>query len=253
MNVLAHVPPSPLSEFVELLWLAEIDVRHSTERLLPTGTMELVFTLNPSRPEAVLAGPYSRFRVLDTSKPEVVIGAHFRPGGAFAFLPMPAGALHNVDVSVQDVWGADTAREVHARLAEAPTPARRFAAFEQALLRQARTLERRPAVAWAVRELMRGRKVAPVTNAIGMSSRGFIEAFRRETGYAPKVFARIHRFQRLLRRIHQCGDVDWADVALACGYYDQSHLIRDFREFSGLSPSAYLAARTEHFNHVPMG
>jgi AraC-like DNA-binding protein len=250
MNVRTYVPSSPLSAFVELLWLADIDVSHSSERLLPTGSMELVFTL--SGPGAVLAGPYSEYAVLDTTKPELVIGAHFRPGGAFAFLPMPAGALHNLDVAVEDVWGADAARSVQARLCEAPTVAAKFAALEEALLRQARTLERGPAVAWAVRELTRGRNVAEVSGAIGMSGRGFIDAFRRETGYTPKVFARIQRFQRLLRRIRGCDDVDWADVALACGFYDQPHLIRDFRAFSGLSPSAYLARRTDHFNHVPM-
>lgn len=250
MKWCAYVPRPPLSAFVELLWLADIEVAHASERLMPTGTMELVFTLNG--PGAVLAGPYSRFAVLDTSKPEQVIGAHFRPGGAFAFLPMPAGALHNLDANVEDVWGAVAAREVHARLGEAPTTDAKFAVFEEALLQQARTLERGPAVTWGIRELTRGKSVSEVTGAIGMSSRGFIDAFRRETGYSPKVFARIQRFQRLLRRLQNREDVDWADVALACGYYDQPHLIRDFREFSGMSPSAYLARRTDHFNHVPM-
>ena len=250
MNVRTYVPGPPLSAFVELLWLADIDVSHASERLMPTGSMELVFTV--SGPGAVLAGPYSQYAMLDTSKPEVVMGAHFRPGGAYAFLPMPAGALHNLDVNVEDVWGADVAREVHGRLAAAPTAEQKFAIFERALLRQARTLERGACIEWAVRELTRGRGVAAVTDAIGMSSRGFIDAFRRETGYTPKVFARIQRFQRLLRLIHHRDRVDWAGVALACGYYDQPHLIRDFRAFSGLSPSAYLARRTEHFNHVPM-
>lgn len=250
MNVLTYSPGPPLAQFVELLWLADIDVSHASERLMPTGSMELVFTL--SGPGAVLAGPYSEYAVLDTTNREIVIGAHFRPGGASAFLPMPAGALHNLDVAVEDVWGADAAREVHDRLVAAPSAEAKFAVFESALLRQARTLERSACVGWAVHELTRGRRVAEVTDAIGMSGRGFIDAFRRETGYSPKVFARIQRFQRLLRHIRQQDEVDWADLALACGYYDQSHLIRDFRSFSGLSTSAYLSRRTEHFNHVPM-
>lgn len=77
-------------------------------------------------------------------------------------------------------------------------------------------------------------------------------AFARGVGMTPKLFCRVWRFQRVLRAVHHRDAVDWTEVALACGYFDQPHLIHDFREFSGLSPTEYLAARTEHLNHVPM-
>lgn len=252
MLACTRIPGPPLGQFVELLWLYDHAPPHPRERLLPTGSMELVFVLSSRRAEAVVAGSYSRPAVLDTSAPATVLGVHFKPGGAYPFLKMPAGELHNVDAALQDLWGAADVREVHARLVEAPTPDAKFDALEEALLRRALTLDRRGAVPWAVCELSRARKVAEVSNQIGMSNRGFIEAFRRETGYAPKVFARVQRFQRLLRTVHRRDDVDWAEAALACGYYDQPHLIRDFRAFAEMTPSEYLAARTEHLNHVPM-
>ena len=87
---------------------------------------------------------------------------------------------------------------------------------------------------------------------IGTSQRTFINTFAREVGMTPKLYSRVRRFNRALRMVHRREDVDWTDVALACGYFDQSHLIRDFRAFAGLSPSSYLALRTEHFNHVPV-
>ena len=249
MLLAMRTPGPPLDAFVELLWLYETSVPHSAERLLPTGSMELVVVL--SGREALLAGAYSRFAILDTTKPELVLGAHFRPGGAYPFLPMPAGELHNLDVSLDDLWGANVARVLHEQLVAAPTADAKFDVLESALIERAATLERTRSIAWAVREL-RHATVARVTSAIGMSGRGFIDAFRRETGYTPKVYARVQRFQRLLRRVHDAADVDWADVALACGYYDQSHLIRDFRAFTGLSPSEYLIRRGDHLNHVPM-
>jgi AraC-like DNA-binding protein len=55
-----------------------------------------------------------------------------------------------------------------------------------------------------------------------------------------------------LRTIHQRKDVDWVEIALECGYYDQAHFIHEFRTFSGLTPSAYVAAATPHLNHVPL-
>ena len=251
MLVASRIPGPPLSAFVELFWLYESAVAHPAERLMPTGSMELIVTLRAPKRELLLAGPYSRAALLDTSQPSLVLGAHFRPGGAFPFLNMPAGELHNLDVTLEDLWGAGTACLLYERLVAAPTPDAKFDVLERTMIAHASTLERKGAVPWAVRQLKRS-SVAEVTHEIGMSNRGFIEAFRRETGYTPKVFARVQRFQRLLRRIHGRDDVDWSDAALACGYYDQSHLIRDFRAFADMSPSQYLAARTDHLNHVPV-
>lgn len=247
-----RVPAPPLGAFIELLWLYEsYAVPHRQERLMPNGSMELVFLLSAPRAEAVVAGAYSRFAVLDTSQPAFLLGVHFRPGGAFPFLGMPAGELHNLDVTLEDLWGAQAACDLHERLVAAPAPDAKFDLLEATLIARASTLHREGAVPWAIRALHKS-SVAEVTSAIGMSGRGFIDAFRRETGYTPKVFHRVRRFQRLLRRVHGNRDVNWSDAALACGYYDQSHLIRDFRAFSGLNPSQYLLAQTDHFNHVPM-
>jgi methylphosphotriester-DNA--protein-cysteine methyltransferase len=67
--------------------------------------------------------------------------------------------------------------------------------------------------------------------------------YRRQLGLPPKVLARVIRFNRLLRRLDEEGDVRWADLAVDCGYYDQAHLHRDFRQFAGATPAGFLAAR----------
>ena len=71
-------------------------------------------------------------------------------------------------------------------------------------------------------------------------------------GLTPKLFCRVQRFQKVLRRIRTGREVDWTGVALDSGYFDQAHFIHDFKAFSGLSPTAYAAHRTEHLNHVPI-
>jgi methylphosphotriester-DNA--protein-cysteine methyltransferase len=75
------------------------------------------------------------------------------------------------------------------------------------------------------------------------------EMFRKEVGRPPKLFARLARFGRLLQRIDAAATIDWADLAVSTGYFDQPHFIGDFRQFAGVTPSAYLRHRTAR-NHV---
>lgn len=253
----AVVPPPPLSEFVALLWLYEgYAPPHPRERLLPTGTVELVIDLHEETRGggAVICGAHSESFELETASEASVIGVHFRPGGAFPFLAPPLGELHNLHVGLEDLWGA-RAGDLRERLLAARTPDLRFGILQEYLLERAvRPLARHPAVAFALRELEspQARTVAEVSSKIGLSQRRFIELFRREVGLTPKLFSRVRRFQEVVRRVHVQPRVDWASVALTCGYFDQAHFIHDFKTFSGLTPSTYLALCTEHMNHVPL-
>ncbi|MGB6449963.1 MAG: AraC family transcriptional regulator [Steroidobacteraceae bacterium] len=253
-----RVPGGVLGEFVEILWLYEGYVRpHARERLLPMATTELVIDLRggaiASRATTV-AGPHSEHWVLDTSEELAVLGVHFRAGGGFPFFNVPAGELHNVRAGLDALWGAAAALLIEQVLA-APTPDGKFDVLERTLLARARTLERHRAVAFAVRELSKpppAPGIAEVTGAVSMSQRRFLDRFRSEVGMAPKLFARVQRFQSVVGTVHVASEVDWSDVAAACGYFDQAHFIHDFRAFSGFTPAAYLALKSEHRNHVPL-
>jgi transcriptional regulator GlxA family with amidase domain len=96
-------------------------------------------------------------------------------------------------------------------------------------------------------------KVRGVARRVGLSQRRFIQVFTAEVGLTPKLYGRVRRFQRARELVRKATAPDWAAVAVACGYFDQSHLIRDFGQFSGLSPVAHLHQRSEHVlpNHVP--
>lgn len=272
MPFLHYTPGPPLSRFLQLLWLQETDVPlHAKERVLPDGSLELVINLredeirayDPRRPEhfdrlhgGVLCGPHSEFMVIDTEEQALVMGAHFRPGGAYAFLGLPSSELLNRTVALDDFWG-ESARELRHRLVDARSHADRFRLFEAALLARLRHAERlHPAVAWAVAEIDRGpvfRPLMEITDEIGLSSRRFIELFTREVGLTPKRYERVRRFQRAVQAVHGAAEVHWADLAVTCGYYDQAHFIHDFREFCGLTPAAYFAHRNlRHANHVPL-
>lgn len=215
---------------------------------MPTATTELVVTLNDG--VAVLAGVHSIPTTIETSVQMHIVGVHFRSGGAFPFLGVPPRDLHNETVPLDAIWGSDAAI-TRDQILSAPDDETRFDILEQTLLLHASRLQRHRAVAHALKRLGRA-SVADIAEETGFSQRRFIELFEGEVGLTPKLFARIQRFQCVLRRVHRATDVDWSDVAVDCGYFDQSHLINDFRSFAGMTPTDYVAQKTEHLNHVPV-
>jgi methylphosphotriester-DNA--protein-cysteine methyltransferase len=98
-------------------------------------------------------------------------------------------------------------------------------------------------------------RIAHVADKTGFSTRRFIELFKKHVGMTPKLFCRVRRFQNVLRQIASGKSVNWTGVALDGGYFDQAHFIHDFRAFSGINPSKYLAnykGFPRHHNHLPI-
>jgi AraC-like DNA-binding protein len=91
-----------------------------------------------------------------------------------------------------------------------------------------------------------------VAQRVGLSQRQYIARFDAEVGLTPNRFCRIQRFQRALLEIERRKAIGWADLAVACGFFDQSHFIHEFQAFAGLNPSAYLTHRGEYLNYVPI-
>lgn len=269
MKFLHRVPKPPLSKFVRLLWYYDGCVAsHAKERILPTGTMEIVINLkddvtrmyDPRDPSkclsyrgAAMVGVMTEYAVIDTDEQMHVVGIHFAPGGGFPFFPLPMGELKDVHLSLEDLWGtsANTLRE---RLLAAKTADERFDLLEAALCERMLAFERPPSVAFALQEMhqRKTQSIAELVDKIGISSRRFIQLFSDHVGLTPKLFCRILRFQQVVQGIGGKGDVELSDIALECGYFDQAHFIHDFKAFSGISPTEYLANRTVHLNHVPL-
>ena len=168
---------------------------------------------------------------------------------------LPAGELQDTNVELDTLWGAE-ARDLREQLLAAKTPEAKFHALEHALLAKiVKPLDPpHPAVQFAVGNFRRlpNRAVSSVTDQIGLSERRFIRLFAEQVGLTPKLFCRVQRFQKVLRHIARSSSIDWTEIALSCGYFDQAHFIHDFRAFSGINPSSYLLQQTAHRNHVPL-
>ncbi len=266
-----HVPHGPLSSFVKCFWYWEgAPQTHAKERLMPNGEASIVFNLRDdpiriydaddlgshrSYGQSVISGARTSCFVIDTMQEDRVFGIQFQPGGAFPFFRMPACEMENRSMELEFLWPG-AANQLRERLLAAPTIDAMFLLAEQYLLAQlVKPLELHPAVTFARQQFCQRPhkiRVASVLGEIGLSQRRFIQIFHDQVGLTPKAFCRVRRFQRILETVHGLREVDWIEGALNCGYYDQAHFIHDFREFSGLTPSQYLARATEHLNHVPV-
>jgi AraC-like DNA-binding protein len=249
-------------------------VPHSLERVLPTGEMALIINLYENRTRvydandprkfktfegSIVVGAYSAFTVIDTDEQRATAGVTFRPGGAFPFLGLPAGELQDSNASLSDLWGRRAASDLREQLLAACSPQAKFKILERTFLGRINSLlePTHSAVSFAVENFRQRpqRPISSVTDQIGLSDRRFIQLFSQQVGLTPKLFCRVQRFQQVLRNITTLAAgsvIDWPQIALTCGYFDQAHFIHDFRAFSGINPTTYLANKTQFQNHVAL-
>ncbi len=167
---------------------------------------------------------------------------------------LPVDELRNRHVSLEILWGRVGA-DLRERLLDTSSVEGRLDVLEDMLLEHVKDpMSLDPAVTYALEAFstMPLRPVTAVTEQLGLSPRRFIDLFTTAVGLTPKRFCRIRRFQYVVQCLQAHRHVDLADVALACGYYDQSHFNHDFRTFAGVTPTTYLAVHGPSPNHVPL-
>ena len=231
---------------------------------LPSPYLTLIFTLHeplrvvrhvdpeqrPGEYRTLLGGLHTSPAVLEHGGAQSGIQLSLSPLGVRALLGVPAGELSNLDVAVGDLLGR-RGDDLQEAVRAASTWGERFRLLDEGLGRRL-DLDRRPPdeVRWAWRLLCAsgGRaRIADIAAEVGWSERHLAARFRTEIGLTPKSAGRVIRFHRARHLVpYRSG----ADVAAICGYADQSHLVRDFVAFSGLTPSAWLAAEVGNLQAI---
>jgi len=236
-------PAFPLSRFVEAVKVIEpVAGRAHDLELLPDGRTALVYRLADGGRTADVAatGPRTHAKLKDLTGVVRVVVLRFKPGWSAPLFGVAANELTDRIVQLQDLWGrsaddlrdelvaARSAPEVIERLTRA-IAARTRASVESASARLARH---------AVRLLEGDQvRVEHVAERLGVTARHLRRAFASSIGIGPKDFARTVRLQRAVRMATT--STDWSRIAAAAGYYDQAHLIADFRKLVGLTPGAF--------------
>jgi AraC-like DNA-binding protein len=204
---------------------------------------------------AALQTARDRPATIDLAHQRAIIWVAFRPGGAHAFLDAVPGDRNQL-VPLDALWGRDGAT-VRERLLAAAEPVAALHAVQAFLAERAvRAPEPDQALTLAARALHGGASVAEVSDRLGWTPRRLGRWFTARTGVTPKRYARVRRFQRLLAAVTAGGsygrDVDWALLAVDCGYHDQAHMIHDFGDLGGTSPTRYAPRSAAEPNHMPL-
>jgi AraC-like DNA-binding protein len=217
-----EIPPTAaLRPWVECFWTIR-DEAGGEHRVLPDGCADLVFDLTAG--EGMAVGTMTRPRTVSAAAGSEFLGVRFRPGRAAAFLRLPLAEITDARVPIGELWKGAPAIE-------------NVTMLESALLRRL-SPDRDARVDAAVERIVAGaERIDEIAREIGISRQHLARQFLHHVGVSPKTFARVMRFRRVLGSLS--GEADWADVAAAHGYYDQSHLIADFRELAGATPGAF--------------
>lgn len=261
MEYIGRLPAPPLDQFIDDVYCLTGVPRHRRVTVPPMPSAHLFLHLgdpvrlwdsDPSVPPAVFTdgwfmGVWTRRFLVEYPERVRLVGVHFKPWGMSPFIGVPAGELHNMWVPVDAVWRRSVGR-IRARAGDTASAAETLRVVEDEL--RSRLAEAPPRGLDLVRHaggrLEKSYGAIPIgalADDAGVSSNHLALQFKAHVGVTPKRVARIYRFARLIVSVDARRPVGWSDLAQAAGYFDRAHFTREFKDFTGLTPTQYLDLR----------
>ena len=261
-------------QFIEnFIYFDGISAPHNLDRFLPDGNTEIIIDLteksqsvydNETLQEiqicryAWVSGVRTQPITIPSGKGSRMLLVAFKKGKAFPFYPFPISELTDFVVDADLVFG----RKFHSlreQLLAAKSIERMFQLVEAFLLWQAgdaicENLSTK-CIAYALSGILHKPtllRLHQLSEEIGYSQKHFIDLFRRKVGVSPKQYLKIMRFQKAISAIENNVSIQWSQIALESGFYDQAHLIHDFKLFSGFTPNEYIKRKSSTLNYIPV-
>jgi AraC-like DNA-binding protein len=227
----------------------------------PTGFASMVFNYgdayhvrtekgNQQAPMAFLTGQSTHQYELELTGQIGMVGIVFKPAGLSSLFGLPMYEFSDERISLTDVLGT-AAAYLGEQIADCTTDAGRVAVLEdflnRQLLRRGNRFDRTDYVASLIVDKRGMLNMSELENELYVCRRQFERQFLHKVGVSPKYYARIRRVGYLCAELaaKRWQINDWQDLIYRCGYYDQSHFIRDFTQFTGKRPTVYLKDNTE--------
>jgi AraC-like DNA-binding protein len=225
----------------------------------PFAGLPMIVTLGPSidiingdRPaergvyRSFLAGLHDVHVLTEYEGDQLGLQVNFTLLGAHRFLDVAMSDIANRCIGLDDLMGDGEADRLADLLYGAREWPARFDLMDRFLLgRLERGRPMSPDVAWALKSLEAShgaRSIGALSRDLSCSRKTFIRRFHAQVGLSPKAVANVLRFAHATDRIRATDEESWAEIAIACGYYDQAHFNRDFRRYSGRTPSEFRSA-----------
>lgn len=240
-----RAPSAPAASAVAALFVYECD-RDEPRIAIPRPEVHLVVRYGPVARNGldvhVLGARNSVHRKV-IRRGQRTVTARLHLGAHEAVLGAPASAIAGGILALEDLWGDAATGRLCERLAGARDAVESAAVLERAIAERLAVAEPPRAhsqLALEAADRLACASVNAVAVELGVSERQLRRVFREALGVSPKTFARLARFRRALRAANEDGPTSWANIATAAGYYDQAHLIAEFRAITGVTPHALL-------------
>jgi AraC-like DNA-binding protein len=238
-------PGAPTASAVAALFVSDCD-RDGAGVLIPRPEAQLVVRIGPPARGGLdvhALGVRQRVHRKVIRGGLRTVTARLRLGAADAVLGVSASAMAGRIVALEDLWGDAATRRLCDRLAGARDPVDAAAVLESAIAERVMPAHGRHShapLALAAADRLARANVSAVALDLDVSERHLRRVFGETVGMSPKAFAKLARFHRALSAAREDAHASWASIAVAAGYYDQAHLIAEFRAIAGVTPRALL-------------
>lgn len=263
MKYFSVAPSEKLAGLVRCFWVLEMENFSGApyiHRTMADGCIEMVFHYQGIFDELLsneqqttsfssgISGPSQQFRRFSIDQRFGIFGVYLYPFAMAELFGIPALALTNEMIDTGTILGA-AGKELEEKMMLAPDNQSRMAIITQFLeSKLARRKIKHNGISETIRQIIRTDGMSNVQRLAEdsfLSMRQFQRNFKEHAGFSPKLFTRIARFQTALRKYPEKESLSLTDIAYDCGYYDQSHFIHDFKEFSGHHPGTYFSGKAE--------
>ncbi len=228
-----------------------IDLKNTSKAVYDNISLVPQFNLK----KGWIAGIQKEFITYDPGQNSSMIVIQFKPGGALPFLQIPNEIFFNKIIELEDIWGYEFIK-LRERLLNSLSPDNCFNILEEFLINKTKDkLVINPYVSYFIESIQKSPHIVTLSRIIekiGFSQKHFISIFKKYVGTTPKHYSRIIKFQETLVKLEDNKNINWTQLALQTGYYDQAHFINEFKQFSGIQPTLYKTEKGEYFNYLPI-
>lgn len=259
MNYQTFQPASDLNSLIKCYWTLEVPAEYNPEkqRIIPDGCMELIFILGDDikrytsdnkfivQPRAIVVGQITEPFIIQPTGYVHCFGTRFYPYGVANFIKTPLKNLENKETSIAELFGQKMANELEKKIIFATDTEQRIKAIETFLINKFNEKATIDSIVKSTVDTLLATSGSSQIKAIlkeDISKRRQLERkFSNQIGISPKQLGKVVRLQTALKLLLNQKTETYTEIAYESEYYDQNHFIKDFKEFTGITPKEFLS------------